>query len=408
MKKQLAIFVSLIAFLSGVPAFLWAQVSQERFAENLGRSYNHFGFKLFHKLLPGDLNKNIFMSPTSVAIALTMTYQGAAGDTRQAMARTLEIQGVDLEEVNRASAGLKKMLSNPDPQLQLSIANSLWSRQGITFKADFLERNQKFFGASLRELNFADPKTPAMINAWVNQETNGKIKEIIKKIDPSEILLLINAIYFKGKWTKPFDPGKTKEGPFTLLDGREKKHPIMSQSGKYQYFRGKKFQAVSLPYGTNEKISLDLFLPNRDSGLKEFYQELTAANWQHWLGTFRMTSGTIGIPRLKLEYGTVSLKASLAAMGMAVAFDREKADFTNLCQNPAFKVYLGDVLHKTALEVNEEGTEAAAATAVKVVMTAAPQKEQPFEMIVDRPFFLAIRDQQTGVVLFMGSIVQPE
>jgi serine protease inhibitor len=408
MKKHLALCISLVAFLGSVPGYLGAQASPENFTENLARAYNHFGFKLFHQLRSGDLNKNIFMSPASVAMALTMTYQGAAGETRQAMARTLEIQGMDLEEVNRASASLKKMLSNPDPQVQLNVANALWARQGITFKADFLEKSQKFFGSLLKTLNFADPKAPAIINDWVNQETKGEIKGIIKEIEPHEILLLINAIYFKGKWTRPFDPAKTREGPFTLLDGREKKHPMMSQTGRYPYFKSKNFQAVSLPYGINERICLDIFLPDRDSSLKEFYQELTAANWQSWLATFRESNGTISMPRFKLRYGTVSLKTPLSALGMAVAFDREKADFTNLCQITGLNLYIGNVLHKTALEVNEKGTEAAAATVVRVTMTALPQKGQPFEMVVDRPFFLAIRDRQTGAVLFMGSIVQPE
>lgn len=408
MKIPFGLIVSLVAWLVGAPAFLSAQESEGRPAENLARAYNHFGCQLFHQLLAQDPNGNIFLSPASVAMALTMTYQGAAGETRPAMARTLAIQGLDLKEVNRASASLKKMLSGPDPQVQLNIANSLWGRRGLTFKAAFLENNRKFFGAGLKELNFADPRAPGIINAWVSQETQGHIQEVIKRIDPADMLLLINAIYFKGKWARPFDPGQTREMPFTLLDGQVKKHPRMSQSGEYQYFKGKNFQAVSLPYGSHEKISLDLFLPDRGSGLKEFYQELTQANWQGWANSFRPARGSIGLPRLKIGYGAVSLKTALTAMGMGVAFARDQADFGNLAEMPGRNLFIGDVLHKTALEVNEQGTAAAAATVVKVAMTAAPEPQPPFEMIVDRPFFLAIRDRQTGVVLFMGSIVRPE
>ena len=220
-----------------------------------------FGFKLFEEIVQQDVGKNIFISPSSAAFALTMTYNGAEGETREAMARTLELAGINLEEVNRASLQLKEMLENPDHRVELVIANSLWMRKGIEFKSEFIKRNRNFFKADARTLDFNDPSAPSTINEWVNKNTQGKIDKIVGRIDPFTILFLINAIYFKGMWSMEFDKEQTKEGEFTLFDGTQKKHPMMSQSGRFRYFEGENFQAVSLPYGKG-RVSMVVFLPD--------------------------------------------------------------------------------------------------------------------------------------------------
>jgi serpin B len=362
-----------------------------------------FGFKLFSEILKQDSKRNVFISPTSVAIALSMTYNGASASTQQAMAKALELQGMSLQDVNQANDALKTTLENADPAVQLSIANSLWAKQGVAFKSDFMQRNQDFYGAKVTELDFAKPDAPNIINNWVKENTRGKIDQVVQQINPSDVLFLINAIYFKGKWTNEFDKSQTSDRPFYLSDGTQKQHPMMSQSGKYRYFENDSFQAVSLPYG-KERLSLYVFLPKKTTTLDAFQQQLTLENWQQWINRFGMRRGSIQLPRFKLDYD-VQLNAALKALGMEEAFDASRANFSDMT---SASVKIDEVKHKTFVEVNEEGTEAAAATSVRIALTSARMPEEPFQMLVDRPFFCAIRDNQTGTVLFMGSIREPK
>ena len=362
-----------------------------------------FSFKLFSEILKqnnSQNSQNIFISPTSVAIALAMTYNGAKGETQQAMAKTLELQGISLQEINSANAALIAAVQNADDKVQLNIANSLWAKQDINFNSDFLQTTEDFYKATVTNLDFSDPGAVNAINDWVRQSTNGKIDAIVQQINPDDVMFLINAIYFKGKWTKEFDPKQTTIGQFYLTTGEQKQHPLMSQSGKYSYYENKKFQAVSLPYGNDGRLSLYVFLPSDNSSLTAFYQDLNADNWEKWIAQFRNRQGSIRLPRFKINYD-LTLNDALKALGMGAAFE-PKADFSGIGDNLA----LSEVKHKTFVEVNEEGTEAAA-TSVGITLTSAPS-EQPFQMNVDRPFFCAIRDNQTGTVLFMGSIVNPQ
>lgn len=362
-----------------------------------------FGFKLFSEILKQGSNKNVFVSPTSVAIALSMTYNGARGETQEAMAKTLEVQGLSLQDINQANNVLKASLENPDPDVQLSIANSLWAREGIDFKREFLQQNRQFYGAKVTELEFAKPNAPGIINNWVKENTRGKIDGIVQELRPDQVLFLINAIYFKGNWTKPFDKSQTADRSFYLADGTEKKHPMMSQSGKYQYYENDTFQAVSLPYGKG-RLSFYVFLPKENTSLDAWQQQLTLENWQQWISQFRRRQGSIQLPRFKFDY-EIQLNNALKSLGMEDAFDASKADFSNMT---SASVVINEVKHKTFVEVNEEGTEAAAATSVGMMLTSAQIPEEPFQMIVNRPFFCAIRDNQTGTILFMGSIQDPK
>lgn len=360
-----------------------------------------FGFKLFSNILKQNDKQNVFVSPASVSIALSMTYNGASGKTKQAMAKALELQDMSLEAVNQGNAGLKTLLEQSDPKVQLTIANSLWARKDVSFNPGFIQRNQTFYGAQIERLDFAAPSATSEINNWVNRSTRGRIREIVDSINPQQVMFLINAIYFKGKWADEFDKQQTRDRPFYLADGSQKQHPMMQQRGSYRYYETDQFQAVSLPYGKG-RTSLYLFLPKQKTNLPAFYKTLTAENWQTWMKNFGIREGSIQIPRFKMEY-EIELKKTLSALGMGNAFDRAQADFSNLTDA---KVHINEVKHKTFVEVNEEGTEAAAVTSVGIQVTSA-QISNPFEMKVDRPFFCAIRDNKTGEILFMGSIVSP-
>ncbi|HYV04027.1 MAG TPA: serpin family protein, partial [Blastocatellia bacterium] len=363
-----------------------------------------FGFKLFHEVAKAGAGKNVFISPSSVALCLAMTYNGAVGETKQGMERALETRGLTHAELNRAYSQLRTELENPDPKVQLQIANSLWARKGVSFNPEFISRNKEFYAAEVTDLDFADPGAPATINEWVRNKTKNKIEKIVDSIDAQSVLFLINAIYFKGAWASEFDKAKTREGQFTIGSGSQKRLPMMNQSGRYNYFEGEKFQAVSLPYGGG-RVSMYVFLPSAGTGIDQFIGSLSASNWDSWMKQFSKTQGEISLPRFKVEY-EIALNDALKALGMGVAFDPDRADFTGMFQG-AQNAFISKVKHKTFAEVNEEGTEAAAVTSTEMVATSVQIPRKSFRMVVDHPFFFAIRDNKTGSVLFLGSITEP-
>lgn len=393
-----ALILTLIVSIGG----LTVSSRENKMESKIAAASNQFGFDLFNRLGSQAENKNIFFSPLSVALALEMTYNGAAGETQKAMAQTLKIDGMNLAEINQASAALLKSLKSADPKIELAIANSLWARQGVKFKEDFLARNRQFFGAEIASLDFAKPQAKATINGWVSKSTKGKIPSIVDQIDSQTVLYLINAIYFKGAWQKKFEKTLTVNKPFNLISGSQKQVPMMSQSGDYFYYKGDKFQAVSIPYGKGD-TALHLFLPDPNSSVGEFFKNFSYAQCEEWLKGFRETPGDIEIPRFKMEYER-SLNEPLKALGMAVAFT-PNADFSGMRDQR--DLLISEVKHKAVVEVNEEGTEASAATSVGISVTSMRPTPERFAFTADRPFVMAIRNRQTGAILFMGVVTEP-
>jgi len=368
---------------------------------------NDFGFKLFGKLTSSAPTKNVFISPSSIAFALAMTLNGADGETKDAMARALSLSEMTLDEVNAASAGLMNELLNADEDVELSIANSLWARLGVQFLPGFIRANRSHYDAEVTALDFASPKAAPYINTWVSNKTQGKISGIVDDpIDPMAIMFLLNAIYFKAAWTEPFDPEATREADFHLLTGETKRVQRMRLFHDFRYLETDSFQAVSLPYGSR-RLSMYVFLPAETTGLAAFQSALTRENWERWMAKFSYREGLLALPRFKVEYGA-ELNSALAALGMGVAFDGQSADFSLMAQTD-LNIFISAVRHKTYIDLDEYGTEAAAVTSVEMSLTAAPMEDgpEPFEMIVDRPFVIAIRDNDTGALLFLGCIVEP-
>ena len=363
-----------------------------------------FSLDLFEALLNKEPNSNIFISPASISLALAMTYNGAKGETALAMAKALGLEGMSSEEINAAYHDLRKILDVDDPEVQLDIANSLWMRKGLEFYPEFLEKNREVFNAEIAALDFNQPDAASTINRWVEQQTNGKITDLVSApIDPAAVLFLINAIYFNADWATPFNPSFTKDQPFELLDGGTKELPLMFRTGTMPYLEGEEFQAVGLPYGDTDQLSMYVFLPDKDSDLSSFYKQLTPTNWNKWLAAFSDERGSLGLPRFKLEY-EVSLNEALTELGMGIAFE-QSADFSGMRPTPP-SLNISAVKHKSYISVDEKGTEAAAATSVTVYATSAPLNN--FDMTIDRPFFFTIVDNESGTILFMGSIVNPE
>lgn len=365
----------------------------------LARAQNDFGFRLLGQLIQEFEGENTFLSPFSVSVALAMTYNGAGGRTRQAISAALGLQDLTLDEFNQGSTALLAALRDLDPQVELAVANSLWLRRGIQLNPEFQQRMTDVYEAGVATLDFKDRDAARVINAWVRDRTAGRIPEIVtQQTIQQAIFLLINAIYFKGLWAKPFDKRQTKEGDFTQRDGRRTRAPMMSQVGRYHYLETGDFQAVSLLYGKG-RASLEIFLPKPSVLLVEFLQHLTPTNWHKWLSGMREAEGDVVLPRFKVEFGA-ELKQALSALGMGQAFQPD-ANFQAMGAGP---LMISQVIHKSFVEVNEEGTEAAAATAVVMVRAAMFDLPRRFRMVVNRPFFCALRDRETEAVLFMGVI----
>ena len=382
---------------SGAPREL---TSLERTVANSG---GNFGFKIFKEINKTE-NGNIFISPLSISMALGMTNNGAAGTTAEAMQNTLGLTGLSNQEINESYQSLIDLLINIDPKVIFQLANSIWYRNTITFEETFLNLCKTFFNAQVTGLDFNDPGAPAIINAWVDNNTNGKIKEIIKSINPLTVMYLINAIYFKGTWTYEFKEENTKDDEFTLSDGSKLPCKMMTQSNDFQYYENPDFQAIELPYG-DEHISMVVFLPKPGKKIDDLIEDFSSENITVWINNLSKKGGIIELPKFKFDY-KITLNDVLSLLGMEIAFDQYNADFTNMYKEGG--LYISKVGHKTFVEVNEEGTEAAAVT--YVVMSAISVGGPPppdFTMRVNRPFIFIIRETGSNTILFIGKITEP-
>jgi len=397
---SLTVLTAMFVTLGASPA-----PQKESSLEKLTLANNEFSFKLFQQL-SSTSRENVFISPLSIHLALGMTSRGARGETKRQMEKVLEVGDLKKGKVAEASRKLLdkfKGLSDVD----LSIANSIWARKGLPFKEDFLKTGEKYYGAKLTELDFSSPQALERINGWVAEKTKGKIKKIVKKLNPLDVMVLLNTICFKGKWQEVFKKEYTTERPFFLADGSKKQHPLMSRSGYFSYLKTKKAQIVRLPYGEEGKVAAYVVLPTKEYGLQELVSNLSRKKWRNWISGMKRTHGRLSLPRFELRYGK-GLNEPLKTMGMNLAFDKNQADFSGIIEVTGQNAYLSEVRHKTYLKVNETGTEAAAATEVKIGLTSAAPPDETFELVVDRPFLFAIAEEETDTLLFLGGIWNPK
>jgi serpin B len=369
----------------------------------LVESDNAFAFSIFNTVNRFEADdKNTFISPLSISLALAMTYNGAKGDTKAAMEEVLKLDDLTTEEINASYKFLVDELLSLDSKVQLDIANSIWHRNDLTFNQDFLSINREYYNAVVEPLDFSDPASISTINKWASDNTNDKIPEIIDQIPDNAIMYLINAIYFKGQWLYQFDESATAERPFQLQDGTEIQVPMMRQEASLKYFNGSDFQAVELPYGDGE-FSMVVLMPHQVEQIDKSLDNLSADAWYQMIEEFSSPRNVnLHLPKFNFEYEN-TLNDELINAGMGIAFG-SGADFTGIYPNS--RIAITRVIHKSFIEVNEEGTEAAAATAVEVGYTSV-DPNQPVPFIVDRPFALIIKENSTGAILFMGKIVNP-
>lgn len=357
---------------------------------------NTFGLGLFARMSADAPRANVIISPFSVSMALGMTLNGAAGETRTAMQSTLGFAGMSDSAVNASYRGIIDLMRTLDAKVRFDIANSIWTRQGFPVLEAFLETNRRAFDAECAELDFDSPSAVAAINNWVKTKTNGKIPTILDDPIASDIVMyLVNAIYFKGTWTTQFKPEDTRQATFNGMAGT-KTIPLMSRGGTMRYREDDRVQVVDLPYG-NGRYSMTVLLPKQGVSVDEVAAGLTPAVWNGYTSSLADTEMDLWLPKFTLEYKEI-LNAALKALGMGVAFG-DQADFSRMSE--AARLAISRVIHKTFIDVNEEGTEAAAVTAVEMRNTSVGDR---VAMRVDRPFVLAIREHHTGAVLFIGKI----
>jgi serine protease inhibitor len=401
--KRLLILAMLLAWFAGM-SHSSASSGDER---ELAAANNVFAFNLLKQLAKDQPAENIFISPYSASTVLQMVANGAAGQTKTEMRHVLGTQNLSANSVNGANKDIASSLNHLDTNVVLTTANAIWYKSGEGVKPDFLALDAQFFGSAIEPLDFADPHCVDVINAWANEKTHGKIPRIADgMIDPMYTrLFLANAVYFKGKWSDPFKVEDTKDWRFHYRDGTQKDIPMMTQSKIFTYRHGTGYQAVRLPY-EGENLAMYVFLPDLNSSPEQLLGIMSGDRWQHVTKPgFSQNLGMLVLPKFKLEY-CVELSQSLKTMGMKTAFDMQKADFSRMGE----QLYISGALQKTFVEVKEEGTEAAAVTTVAATaggFDPTPQPK-PFEMIVDRPFLFLIEDGQTGTILFMGLIFDPQ
>lgn len=363
-----------------------------------------FAFSLFRELLVEDRNKNIFISPLSISMALTMTYNGAEGTTREAMTKTLNFGSMSLEEVNQEYSNLIGSLENADQSVKIMIGNSVWMKKEFEpiVNSSFLDRVKTSYNGDIFTRDFGDAQTVNEINGWVVERTEGKIQEIIQKLDPNLVMLLINAIYFKGEWMTKFDEEETQSQDFFLSEGNTVKVDMMSTSGNFSYYSGKNCQVVRLPYG-RDKIAMYIFLPNESVPLDSFIANLNQTTHDEYLNRLGpVPNFAVKLPKFEVEYGVKRLNSVLEKLGMEIAFKPYEANFSDIASTAPENLYISYVDHKAIVEVNEQGTEAAATTSVGIGLTSLPPS-----FTVNRPFFFEIRDDRSGSILFMGKILNP-
>jgi serpin B len=370
--------------------------------QKLASANIEFAFKLLKQLAKEQPGTNVFISPYSASTVLQMACNGAGGQTKTEMQQVLGTTGLAAEAVNAANKECDRAINSQGTNVVLTAANAIWCRKGTPVKPAFLACNQQYFGATVDALDFDDPRSVGIMNAWASEKTHGKIKGIADGlINRLTEMVLANAVYFKGKWEYPFEAKNTKDRVFHVRAGRQKLIPMMEQTRKFTYRQGTGYQAVRLPY-QGWALGMYVFLHDAGSSPEKLISIMNGDTWQRVTKPgFSDRDGTVVLPRFKLEYG-VELKEPLKALGMRAAFG--KADFSGIADRDLF---ISVVRQRAFVEVNEEGTEAAAATMMNIRSTGPSIPLKPFQMVVDRPFLFLIEDQQTRTILFMGVVYDP-
>ena len=359
---------------------------------------NDFTFDILQKLAEGTPDESFFASPLSISMAFGMALNGADGDTYIQMRDFFGHDALTNEEINEAFRDLIGLLAGLDPQVRMEIANSVWYREGFAVLEEFLQTNAEYFDAEVAELDFSDPSAPDIINAWIEDKTNGLIEEMIEEIGRDVVMYLINAIYFKADWAVQFDPDDTRDAPFTTGTGEKTEVPMMRVRDGFGYYQNDDRQVVDLPYG-NGDFSFTAFLPADSENLSDFAGSLTRPAFETVVSQLETDTVTVYMPRFEIDYDYEEIKDDLIDMGLTLPFGVDgPPDFRRI--HPYEPLVISDVMHRAVIKVDEEGSEAAAVTVIEFVLTSAGPQQTIIRL--DRPFLFFIRERSSNTILFMG------
>lgn len=362
-------------------------------------SSNAFSFALWNRINAAQRDSNVFVSPLSASFSLGMALNGAANQTFDEMQSGLQFGTTSLADIDAGYKSLVALLTSLDPSVTMQIANSIWYRNTVPFNQSFLDAGSNYFNATIKPLNFNDAAASlAAINAWVNDQTHGKIPTILQSINPYDVMYLINAIYFKGSWRTRFDAAQTAGAPFHSAGG-DQPAQLMHRHGTMSYTATPAYQAVDLPYG-DSAFTMTVVLPDPSTTVDALATSLDAATWQGLTAGLHSGDVDLYLPKVTMSWER-ELIPDLEALGMHLPFSSTGADFTKMSAMGG--LYISFVKQKTFVDINEEGTEAAAVTATGVSATSV---SVPSLIRVDRPFIFAIRERLSGTVLFMGKVVR--
>jgi serine protease inhibitor len=357
-----------------------------------------FGLTLLQRVHSSESAPNVLLSPLSASMALGMALNGASGETFDAMRTTLGFSDLQQTQINEAYRGLIAQLRARDPGVEFRLANSVWYERTFQVKQPFLDAARTYFSAQVTPLDFRSPTAPRTISQWAEQQTGGRIKDLVDSIDPLDRMILVNAVYFKAPWTTPFEPNATRNGPFTRQDGSTVQTPLMSADRGYPMYHNDDIQMVELPYA-DSAFSMVLLAPRTGHRLDDLMARLTPQQWADWTDRLRQQRVLLTVPKFKFEY-ELEMNQVLSDMGMGIAFRPFDADFTRIAD--VRDLHISKVKQKAFIDVHERGTEAAAATSVVIGVTSMPP-----ELRFDRPFIFAIRERSSGTLLFVGRVGDP-
>jgi serine protease inhibitor len=379
-----------------------AQTAEENRLDTLVAGDTEFGFRLLQQLTREQPHANVFISPYSIATVLQVLRNGARGPTAEELQQALGTGNLTLENMNLAADSLAQQLNSAKTNVLLNVANALWYRGGAELNDKFKNANSRFYQATLTALDFTDSRSAQIMNDWAATNTSGRIKTIIQPpLRPDTAMVIANAIYFKGTWLSQFDPKRTAPRPFHSIDGGDEPVPMMQQTRAFSYQETNGFQALQLPYA-GRQLQMQVFLPATNSSVEALLGRLSANSWrQEILPGFRERRGTLVLPRFSMRYGA-DLRTPLAALGIKSAFS-QGADFSAMSASP---LYVSEIKHQSFVEVNEQGTEAAAVTTGVVALASFQHEPPPFQMVMERPFLFVISEQQSRCILFIGVVLK--
>jgi len=365
---------------------------------------NQFSFSLFNKSANQETKENLIISPFSVSMALSMTLNGAAGTTKTGMEKILGFEGKQASLINDYNKFLSTQLHGIDEKVTFNIANSIWYKNSFTVIPSFISTNQDYYHAEVTSLDFSSPSAVNTINNWVNTKTNSAIPKIIESISPDNVMFLINALYFKGSWRNKFDAPKTSDQNFYKEDLSVIKCKMMTQESTFKCLSNDLLSAIEMPYGQGNFV-MTVLLPKEGKTTSDLIDAFNADNWKKWNTEMDSSKVLVYLPRFKMNYEN-TLNDLLITMGMADAFNPYVADFTRI--NAKGGLFISEVKHKTMVEVNEEGTIAAAVTSVAISYTTSLiDHPQPLIFNINKPFVFVISEKSTGAILFTGRIMDP-